>query len=59
MWILILGGLIAGTILGILYLAARFSKFPIIQKAAKERKIFCFALGLLPVVLILLAQGWF
>lgn len=57
MWILILGGLIAGTILGILYLANRFSKFPIVQKAAKERKIFCFALGLLPVVLILFGTG--
>ncbi len=57
MWMMILGALIVGSILGTLYLANRFSKFNIVQKAAKGRKFFRFALGLIPVMLILLGIG--
>lgn len=57
MWTLILCFLVLGTILGIVYLANRFSRFSIVHKVAKERKIFCFLLGLLPVILILLGTG--
>lgn len=57
MWTLILGGLIFGTILGIVYLMSRFARFSIVQKAAKGRKKLCYIIGLLPVILIMVGTG--
>lgn len=57
MWILILGALILGTVLGIVYLANRFSKFAIVHKIAKENKVLRFLFGLVPVMVLLLSAG--
>ncbi len=54
MWALIFGSIILGTVLGILYLVSRFARFSVINSRAKDRKIFCFLGGLIPVVLIFL-----
>lgn len=58
MWTLIFGGILLGTVLSLAYLASRFAKFPVIRKAAKERKGIRFMLGLVPVILILLIIGF-
>lgn len=52
MWMLILGGLIVGTLLGSVYLISRFARFSIVQKAAKGRKSICRILGFGLVVLL-------
>lgn len=54
MWALIFGSIILGTVLGILYLVSRFARFSVINSRAKDRKIFRFLGGLIPVVLIFL-----
>lgn len=54
MWALIFGSIILGTILSIIYLVSRFTRFSWVHKIAKERKRIRFLLGLVPVVLILL-----
>lgn len=55
MWALIFGGLILGSVLGILYLASRFAKFRLIQKAVRGKKILGFLLGLVIVAVITFA----
>lgn len=57
MWTLIFGALILGALCGVIYLASRFARFSMICKAAKERKWICFALGMIPVLGILLITG--
>ena len=57
MWILIVSGIVLGTVLSLMYLASRFARFPMIRKAAKERKGIRFLLGSVPVILILLLIG--
>ncbi len=52
MWGLILGGLILGTILAVLYLAGRFARFRALQRAARGRKWAGFCLGLVCVSVI-------
>ena len=60
MWMLILGGLIVGTVIGIVYLTSRFARFSILQKAAKGRKIIRFGISFVLVILILICTGkWF
>lgn len=59
MWGFIFLGLIIGSILGVIYLASRFAKFSIIQKAAKEKKSLRFVLGLVPALLIIFCMGKF
>lgn len=55
MWILIIGSLILGAFLGIIYLASRFSRFSVIRKAAKDRRLFRYLFGILITVLLTLA----
>ena len=59
MWILILGGLLLGTVLGCLYLISRFAKFSIVQQAAKGRKSIRFVIGFGVVVLLFAGMGRF
>lgn len=55
MWALIFGGLIFGSILGVLYISSRFAKFSFVRKAAGGRRWACFLIGLFLTVLIGLA----
>lgn len=57
MWAILLGTLVIGTIAGILYLGNRFTKFTLIQKTAKGKKLVRYLLGLLFPLLILLGTG--
>lgn len=57
MWMLILGGLIVGTLLGSVYLISRFARFSIVQKAAKGRKSICWIIGFVLVVLLFICMG--
>lgn len=57
MWTLIFGSIFLGTILGIVYLSCRFSKFAIICRAAKKRKGICFLAGFI-LVIVILASIW-
>ncbi len=57
MWALIFGGLIWGSVLGILYLASRFAKFRLIQRSARGKKIPGFLLGIVPVAAIAFVTG--
>lgn len=53
MWILIIGALFLVSVLGLIYLAGRFGRFSIFQKAAKGRNSIRFLLGLIPAILLL------
>ncbi len=57
MWMLILGALLLGTLLGIVYLASRFSGFSVVSRWAGKGKFFRFVPGLIPVLLILGGTG--
>ena len=57
MWALIFGGLILGSVLGILYLANRFAKFRLVQKAVRGKKILGFLLGGILVAAIAFVTG--
>ncbi len=57
MWTFIFIGLIVGSVLGIAYLAGRFAKFSIMQKAAKGRKSVSFFMGFVLVVLLVFGLG--
>lgn len=57
MWMLILGGLIVGTLLGSIYLISRFARFSFVQKAAKGRKSICRITGLVLVILLFICTG--
>lgn len=54
MWILIIGSLIVGAALGILYLVGSFSRFFVIRKAAKGKRIFRYLIGIVPTGLLIL-----
>lgn len=58
MWPLIFGGLIFGSVLGIVYLISRFARFGAVQRAAGERKILAYIIGILPVAAIVLGTGF-
>lgn len=57
MWFFILGGLMLGTLLAVLYLAGRFAKFSFIRKAMKEKKILRFLAGLILILVIVFVAG--
>lgn len=57
MWMLILGALLLGTLLGIVYLGNRFSGFYMAGRQEKGRRFFRFLTGLLPVLLIFAVTG--
>lgn len=57
MWAFILGGLILGTFLGVLYLAGRFARFPFVRKLTKDRKVLRFLTGLILVLGLVLILG--
>lgn len=57
MWTLIFGAILLGGIIGIIYLVTRFARFSIVRKIAKGRKIICFLIGLVPVLLLLFSTG--
>lgn len=58
MWAFIFGSIFLAAFLGIIYLASRFGKFSFVDKLAKGRKVFCFLIGCIPVILIFLLL-WF
>lgn len=54
MWILIIGGLVLGAFLGIFYLISRFARFFIIRRAAKDKRIFRYLIGMVPAAVLVL-----
>lgn len=58
-WTLILGGLIAGTVLAVAYLAGRFAMFSFVRTAAKGRKSIRLATGFVLTIAILIVTGAF
>lgn len=57
MWALILGSLVLGSVLGMIYLVSRFMKFPIVRKAAGGKKLPALLLGILAVAGIVCGTG--
>ena len=57
MWTFIFGALILGGVLGTAYLASRFARFTVLQKAVGERKAIRFLAGLV-VALLLVGVMW-
>lgn len=57
MWALILGGLVLGSVVGVLYLAGRVARFSLIRKAVGGKKTLRYLTGLV-LVLLVLAAGW-
>ena len=53
MWAMIFSGLILGTVVGLFYLAGRFSRFSIIKKISGGKKLVAFLIGIIPVALII------
>ena len=57
MWVFILGGLILGTFLGVLYLAGRFARFSFIRRLTKGKKFLRFLTGLILVIGLVFVTG--
>lgn len=57
MWAFIFGGLLAGMILGVAYLAGRFAKFAFLRRLAGERKVLRFLAGLLAAMVLITGMG--